>query len=398
MILGLRGRTPSGALARVTATALVVNCVMVGTPASGTSRRDKGGQTATSLATPRNGIATNKTAINGRVTPVRIRNGDSNFVNANAAWGFETPTNKILSNVPSTVTIRSSERRRRVKADGSDESISGDKPLGTAFVDSRFTKVRTPTPEPRMLERSNSNASANSEYGFQPRKLAKVSSFCSDRPLTTPLQPTINKENFFHAKDYKEKLPPSSDSSDKFFFASSKAKNAQPIAPTNTSHQRRLSTSSQYSSFSTAKEICPSNGTQYTIPPPANPSNQPRSPVSPTKTTFFHTSNSTAPPSPLVATIQSNVPLSPLRSSVVIRTPVETIKLSPEHISQKQAPPHDSHESILSSLNSSAQIELSSDTSEDDLATKSLLPSTADLENSARINRKVISSVVYAYN
>ena len=321
MILGLRGRNQSGALARITTAALVVNCVMVGTPASGASRRDKGGQTATSLATPRNGITTNKTASNGRITPVRIRNGDSNFVNANATWGFDTPTNKILSNVPSTVTVRSSERRRRHKTDGSDESMTGDKSLGTAFVDSRFTKVRTPTPEPRMLERSSSNASAKSEHGFQPRKLAKVSSFCSDRPLTTPLQPTIKKENFFHAKDYKDQRPPSRESSENFFFASSKAKNAQPIAPINTSHQRRLSNSSQYSSFSTAKEVCPSNGSQYTIPPPANPSHQPCSPVSPTKTTFFHASNSTTPTSPLAATLQINVPSSPLRSSFVTRTP-----------------------------------------------------------------------------
>ena len=369
---------------------------MVGTPGTGASRLDKGGQTATSLATPRNGITTNKTASNGRITPVRSRNGDSNFVNANAAWGFETPTNRILSNVPTTVTIRSSERRRRIKIDGSDESITGDKPLGTVFVDSRFTKVKTPTPEPRILERCSSNASAKSDHGFEPRRLAKVSSFCSDRPLTIPLQPTTKQENFFHAKDYKEKRPPSRESSEKFFFASSKSKNAQPITPINTSHQRRLSTSSQYSSFSTAKEVCPNSGPQYSIPPPTNSSHQPSSPVSPTKTTLFHASNSTTPASPIAATCQKNVLSSPLRCAFVTPTPspppIQTIKQSPKRIPPKQSPPIDSQESTLSSSNSSARVELSSDTSEDDLTTKSLLPSTSDLENSARINRKVATS------
>ena len=360
--------------------------VMVVTPGNGR------GQTATttSLAMTRNGIATNKTARDGRVTPVRIRNGDGNFVSTNAARGFETPTNRILSNVPSTVTIRSSERRRRVKAGGSDELITGEKSVGTMFVDSRFAIVKTPTTDsgaPRARERSGSNASAKSERGYQPFGLAKASSFCSDRPLSTPLQPTNKKENFFHAKDYKERQPPSRESSEKFFFASSKGKPGPSI---NTSRQRRSSNGSQISSVSSAKEVCQNNTPHYSIPALTKPSHQPRSPVSPTKATFSHVFNSAAPTSPLGS--NKTAPSSPLRSSFVkTQTPSPLVmQSSPKEISPKQSPPNTSQESTSSSSASSAPAEISSDTSEDDLTAKSLLPTTSsDLESAARINRKV---------
>jgi hypothetical protein len=368
---------------------------MIGTPGSG-SRRDKVGQPPTTSATPRNGIATSKTTSNGRVTPVRIRNGESGFVNANTAWGFETPSNKILSNIPSTVTIRSSERRRRVKTDASDGVTSGDKPLGPGFVDSKFARVRPPTPDafaPRMLERSDSNASAKSDRSPRTRKLAKVSSFCSDRPLTTPLQPTNKKDNFFHAKDYKEKSSKPRNTSEKFFFAINEVKGSPSIPPLTTSGPRRLSNSSQSSAFPTAKEVCTNNNAHYSIPPPANPLPQPRSPVSPTKSTFFQTSSSTVPTSP---TFQKTTPSSPLRSAFVIaQTPSATqIQSSENQISLSDSLTNDTSTSNSSSLTSSAPIEVSSNTSEDEITTKSLLPSTADLENSARINRKVLSHFI----
>ena len=368
---------------------------MTGTPGSG-SRQDKVGQTPTTSATPRNGIATSKITSNGRVTPVRIRNGESGFVNANTAWGFETPSNKILSNIPSTVTIRSSERRRRVRTDASDGSTSGDKPLGAGFVDSKFARVRSPTPDalaPRLLERSDSNASAKSDRSPQTRKLAKVSSFRSDRPLTTPLQPTSKKDNFFHAKDYREKRSKPRDTSEKFFFAISKVKSSPSVPPITTARPRRLSNSSQSSAFPTAKEACSNNDLHYSIPPPANPLHQPRSPVSPTKSTFFQASGSTVPTSP---TFQKLAPSSPLRSAFVIaQTPSPAqIQSSENQISLSDSLTNDTSTSNSSSLTSSVPIEVFSNTSEDEPTTKSLLPPTADLENSARINRKVSSHFI----
>ena len=356
---------------------------MVGTPGSG-PRRDNTGAVASHVKTPGKTVVV-KTPTSGRSTPVRTRPGDANFTTSNGTWGFETPTNKILAHVPVTVTNRSSERRRRIRTDGSDTPEPSENTFGSGFVDARAARVKTPVFDSvasRTRERSGSTSSAKSENAFQPRKLAKVSSFCSERPGTTPLQPSTKKDNFFHAKDVSERSPSPAPSG--FFFA---AKNGSTTvtAP----RPRRLSNSSQFSSFSTAKEvgqrIVPTD-----LPPilPSSTSHQLRSPVSPTKTSFFQSSNSETI-SPTTSTFpKRSPPHSPLRSTYVAQhTPSPPPKESPTN------PPEDtSRESSSSSSPHSTALEVSTDTSseEEDLTTKSLLPTTtSDLENSARVNRKV---------
>jgi len=324
-------------------------------------------------------------ATNGRMTPVRVRNGDANFTTANAMWGYETPTNKILNNVPVTVTNRSSERRKRMKIDGNGVSEFGDKTLGTGFVDARSAKVRTPTFDvaaPLMRERSNSNASAKSENVFLPRQLTKVSSFSSDRPLSKPLQPTSKNNNFFHANEQQETRPFPGDPPELFFFAANKVRNIPSPTPLNASRQRRLSNSSQYSTFSTAKEACEQNGDQNTVSL-LHQVRSPISPISPTKTNFHNVSGPITRKLPPENILPKEIPSSPLRSSSVISPLPSPSKQSP-------TPEEVSHESTSLSSTTSATQQLSSDTSEDDLTTKSLLPTPVDLEHSARINRKVI--------
>jgi len=357
---------------------------MVGTPGSG-HRRDNTGLATSHVKTPGKSVVV-KTPTSGRSTPVRTRPGEGNFVTANGTWGFETPTNKILSHVPVTVTNRSSERRRRIRADSSETPEPSDKTYGSGFVEARAAKVKTPVFDsvaPKVRERSGSTSSAKSENGFQPRKLTKVSSFCSERPGSTPLQPNTKKDNFFHAKDVNERSPSPANSG---FFVASKTGSSTPIIA---SRPRRLSNSSQFSSFSTAKEvgqrIIPAD-----IPPilPSSTSHQLRSPVSPTKTSFFQSCNSDLISA--VGTIpKRSPPPSPLRSTYVAQStpsppPKETPPNPPENTSRESS-------TSLSSNSTSLALEVSTDTSEEeDITTKPLLPTTtSDLENSARINRKV---------
>jgi len=371
---------------------------MTGTPAPGAgTRRDKDGSSNISLQqkTPRNGITPNKTTSNGRSTPVRGRPGESNFIHANAAWGYETPSHKILTNIPSSVTVRSSERRRRLKTDGSDDSTSNDKPPSSNFVESRYAKVKTPTPDvpPRGHFRSGSNGSVVSDRGIsQPRKLSKVSSFTS---VSANFAPSTNKENFFHAKEVHDRGPVQLDISEKFFTAD-KAKSPSAMPSTNTSRQqRRLSISSQFSSFTSANEVCQNNPPpQYSIPPISNPSSQPRSPTSPTKLTFLHSNSSPDSNSPTSNTMSRNNPLSPLRSNfVTVNTPSPTPEPSTfPQATPKHSPPIDTITS--SSSSSSNPIEIFSDISDDEQTSKSLVPTTLDLENSARINRKVLHPLI----
>lgn len=378
----MRHRSTSAQLARATTAALAANFGMVGPPGSGGSglRRDGIGassSTTNGVNTSRNGIASTKASTGGRMTPARALTSENN---ARTGWGFETPTNKILNNVPTTITNRSSERRRRIKTDGADVPGPNEKPiLGSGFVDSRFARVRTPTFDvsPRSRERSDSNASAKSENTPQPRRLAKVSSFTSDRPSSTPLQPTNRKDNFFHANDRPER-PPSRESAENFFFAANKVKNVPSSTMLNL-QPRRLSNGSQYSSFSTAKEATQrtTNTTQNSLPKSA-PISQPRTPTSPTRPAFFHISG-TAPPSPTFS--KQNSPPSPLRMAFTAN-PIQKL------VSQSlfpQPPP------ASSSSSDSTTPDLPTDTSEEELGSiaKPLLSKTADLEDAARINRKV---------
>ena len=325
-----------------------------------------------------------KTPTSGRSTPVRTRPGDANFTTANGTWGFETPTNKILAHVPVTVTNRSSERRRRIRTDGSDTPEPSENSFGSGFVDARAARVKTPVFDSvasRTRERSGSTSSAKSENAFQPRKLTKVSSFCSERPGTTPLQPSTKKDNFFHAKDVSERSPSPAPGG---FFIATKNGSSTPVTPP---RQRRLS-NSQFSSFSTAKgvgqRIVPAD-----LPPvlPSSTSHQLRSPVSPTKTSFFQSSNPEIISPVTSAAPKQSPPHSPLRSTYVAEhTP------SPPPKETSANPPEDtSRESSSSSSANSTALDISTDTSEEeDLTTKSLLPTTtSDLENAARINRKV---------
>ena len=356
------------------------------TPGSG-PRRDNTGAVASYGKTPGKAVVV-KTPTSGRSTPVRTRPGEGNFTTANGTWGFETPTNKILSHVPVTVTNRSSERRRRIRTDGSETPEPSERSLGSGFVEARAAKVKTPVFDsvaPKVRERSGSTSSAKSENAFQPRMLTKVSSFCSERPGTTPLQPSTKKDNFFHAKDVNER---SSSPANGGFFVASKS---GPSAPVIGSRQRRLSNSSQFSSFSTAKEVV-QRIVPADLPPiiPSSLSHQLCSPISPTKTSFFNSPNSDLV-SPIIGTIlKRSPPPSPLRSTYVPqRTPSPPPKETPPN-------PQDdtSRESSSSSSSNSTSLalEVSTDTSEEeeDATTKSLLPTTtSDLENSARINRKV---------
>src|SRR5579859_5501676 len=93
---------------------------MVGTPGSNGKRKEG---MPIAWNTPRNGVIAKETGNSGRMTPVRglALNGDnSNYTTVKAGWGYDTPTNKILNNIPVTVTNRSSERRRRIKTEAND--------------------------------------------------------------------------------------------------------------------------------------------------------------------------------------------------------------------------------------------------------------------------------------
>lgn len=362
---------------------------MTSTPGSGTRIRDKDASSTTLQKTPRRGLTPTPKPppTNGRSTPVRgTRQPEpGSFVHANAAWGYETPAHKILTNIPSSITVRSSERRRRVKTSGSDDSAGSEQPLSTGFVESRYAKVKTPTPDSRMHVRSDSNASVVSERGTQSRKLAKVASFTSVSAGGT------NKENFFHAKEVRERGGQQLDLTDKFFTAD-KARSSSPLPSTTPARQRKLSTSSQFSSFTSAKEVCQNDvPPTYSIPPLSSPPPQPRSPVSPTKSNFFHSNSSPAVNSPITAATRNNPP-SPLRSNFITLsispTPEPSSIPPPSPRTSPQSPPVEPNSS--SSSQSSNPIELHSDTSEDETpSTKPLVPTTLDLENSARINRKV---------
>jgi hypothetical protein len=380
----LQHRSSFATLARITTAAPAATLPMVGPPGSGSRRPNNAPPMATTVRSPRNVDAPSKTASNGRMTPLRIHNEESSFTVPNGAWGYETPTNKILSNVPSTITNRSSERRRRMKTDNSDVPGPKDKTLGPGFVESKFARARTHTFDsvaPEMWERSNSHASTKSEYGPQEHKLTKVSSFSSDRPL----QPTNNKGNFFHANDYHENPPPPVGGPEAFFFASNPVKNISSLTSTNVSPLRRLSTSSQYSSFSTAKEACQLSTGEISAASSSRPIHQLRTPISsPTKPSFFHASSAAETTSPTAVPSNTMTSSSPLRPSfVTTQTGSPPLFTSPIPFTDM------SQEPTSSSSNSSAPVEIPSDTSEDELATKSLLPSASDLENSARINRKV---------
>ena len=349
---------------------------MMGTPgSSGAGARRE--QTGT-VASPRNGIGAN----NGRMTPVRTRNGESTFTTPNMMSGYETPTNKILTHVPSTVTNRSSERRRRLKFDGNESSGLGDKSLALSagFMDAKSGRVRAPTFDtsaPPMRERSNSNGSVKSENVFTPRALTKVNSLPCDRPLSKPLQPTSKSSNFFHANEEQDTRPSPGDPSEMFFFAANNVRNVASKTSLNPNHQRRLSNSSQYSSLSNVKEPCDQN----LVPTTPNRIYPRSSPSSPSKSNFNNPPSNTRTSPPLG--LKNDAPGSPLRSCPMIsRSPSPTKEqLSP-------SPPQLSCESKPLSANTSAPPGVS-DTSEDDLNTKSLLPAASDLESSARINRKV---------
>src|SRR5947207_3123671 len=169
---------------------------MIGGSGSGTGslRRDHSKMASKATISPLHA----KTTATGRITPVRSRQGD--IAKANSL--YETPTNKILNNIPATVTNRSSERRRRMRGDALEQA---EKPnFGPAFVVARSSKVTTPTAfdGPRVRERSDSAESGRSENTpQQPRKLAKVANFSVERVTTTmttvtaPLQPSNRNEN-----------------------------------------------------------------------------------------------------------------------------------------------------------------------------------------------------------
>jgi len=354
---------------------------MVGTPGPSGGRRE--GITGT-VSTPRNGVAAKSTAGSGRMTPVRglSANGDNaNFTTAKAGWGFDTPTNKILNNIPVTVTNRSSERRRRVKTEDSDLPTAVERPnFGppAPTIDARFVRGRTPIADnvaPRLRDRSDSIGSAKSENTAPPlRKLAKVSSFTSDRPLlASPLQPTNKSDNFFHAKDRADKRPVSGQAPEMFFFAANKVKHVSgsSTAAAPTTRPRRLSNSSQFTSKTTARDVVSNRNSTASSP----------TRTSPTKPSFFHVSGST-PASPTFA--KQSSPPSPLRSTFASSPPEKITPIYPLNLQEPLV-------SDLSTSDSTTPAPETSDPSEteDERTTKSLLPTTSDLEDSARINRKV---------
>jgi len=357
-------------------------------------RRDKAPAAPPTIGTPRNNNSTQiKPASNGRVTPIRPRNGEGpsgTFTTANAAWGYETPTNKILSNVPSTVTVRSSERRRRVKDD--DQKVSPDKSFGPANEDHR---PRAPAFDPvgsKTRQRSDSNASTKSENTFPSRSLTKVPSFVSERPAPKdPLKPTKN-DNFFHARDQQEKrTSPPHENMQNFFSASNTLKGSIPSMRSMDSFRVRPLSTSQYSSFSPAKEATPrASLTEHTTTgnsPPSLQSLIPSTPPSPLRAAFSgHISPTLSKITPTTAPPRSSPP-SPLKTSFASHS--RSSSSSPEHTSSNSS---QGTSNDPSSLSSTPLPTLDSETSEDDeVTTKSLLPPTSDLENSARINRKVSS-------
>ena len=361
---------------------------MVGTPGSNGKRKEG---MPIAWNTPRNGVIAKETGNSGRMTPVRglALNGDnSNYTTVKAGWGYDTPTNKILNNIPVTVTNRSSERRRRIKTEANDLPTAVERPnFGppAPTVDPRFIRGRTPTYDslaPRIRDRSDSIGSAKSENIAPPlRKLAKVSSFTSDRPLlASPLLQTNKKDSFFHAKDRGEKR--GGEEPEMFFFAANKAKNVNSpaVTTTNALKPRRLSNSSQFSSFAPAKDVvCKRNSTASNVSVPLSTPTR----TSPTKPAFFHVSGS-APESPTFP--KQSSPPSPLRSTFTSSPPEKVTSLSPEI---PQEPPVVE----LSTSDSTTPAPEISDPSEteDERTTKSLLPTTSDLEDTARVNRKVPS-------
>src|SRR5580704_14185916 len=131
---------------------------MFGTSSSGNgSRRDQGKTTIKpSSISPLHQTTHAKTVSNGRTTPIRPRIADA----TKSGPAYETPTNKILNNIPLTVTNRSSERRRRLNVDTFEGTVADKPNFGPAFVVARSSRAPTPTFEvsgPRIRERSDSN-------------------------------------------------------------------------------------------------------------------------------------------------------------------------------------------------------------------------------------------------
>jgi len=343
------------------------------------SRRDPVVPTTT---TPRvNGINPAKPQSTGRMTPIRGRTDPATFspTTTNPPWGYETPANKILSNVPTTVTNRSSERRRRLKP-AEDGSEKVEKPgFGSTFVESRFARVKTPTFEsPRIRERSDSVNSSHSETPLQRGRIGGGGTM-------TPLQPTSKKDNFFHAKDSSKSH--SRDNSDSFFFAANAVKKVPSSTSMTSARPRRLSNGSQYSSFSTAKEV-----TAHSRQDTDDSVSSGRQLRSPTKPAFFTSNSTSTPPFPLIGMATPPILGSPRRLSLTsqpspLRMSFEDSTSTPSSPPEKESSPTPAQKPVFVS-SPLPMSESTFDVSTDDQP-KSLLPPTSDLENSARINRKV---------
>src|SRR5262249_38767257 len=144
----------------------------------------------------------------------------------------------------------------------------------------------------------------------------------------------------------------------------------------NTSPLRRLSGSSQFSSFSPTNETSQTNGEYSSTSLPSFAAMKHNLPPSPTKAGFFTASAPVENP--------KCSPSSPLRSSRMITRATSPPLLPPL---QFPLPSRDTTSSSSSSTNPETP-ELS-DASEDESPANSLLPPNTELENSARVNRKV---------